>query len=325
MKRSIAFSFALLLAASAAWAQPTAADKARAKEAYDRGVEAHKRGDMHKAAEEFARADALAPSAVALQAALDAAVEADDPALGAELLERANREPASGALAGSVQTARSKLGGRAGRVRVLCPSSSKCLAKLDEKFIDVDKAVWAKTGQHTIVIQVDGEAQTKLVDLKSEQMLDVVPSSKTAPVTPPPAPTSSTTAPPKPPPSEPPPPPRSEPPSKHVASHGLPRVVFYAGIGATLLLGGATGYLALDTKKKHDEFTDAGCDRANFFDCDDLQRDGKQAQDLTNIALAATAVAGVATAVIGIAFTDWGGPAVAFVPGGFQGGWSKKF
>ena len=68
-------SFALLFAAQAsaggrdAHAQ-TASEKARAKEAYDRGVAAHERGDHQRAAEEFARADAIAPSPVALQAAL---------------------------------------------------------------------------------------------------------------------------------------------------------------------------------------------------------------------------------------------------------------
>src|SRR5687767_10529928 len=114
---SLLLTSAVLLATTGAFAQAPSADaRARAKEAYDRGVEAHNKGDMHKAAQEFARADALAPSGVALQAALDAAIEADDPALGGELLERSTREKPSGQLAASVSQAKTKFAGRAGRV-----------------------------------------------------------------------------------------------------------------------------------------------------------------------------------------------------------------
>lgn len=160
------------------------AEKLAAKEAYNRGLEAHKRGELKKAAEEFARADSLAPSAVALQAALDAAIDADDAVLGAELLERSKREPAPPSLASSITAAHLKFQGRAGRLRVHCPSGSTCLAKLDDRPVEVDTIAWATTGQHTVIVQVDGgDAQTKLVEVSAEQVIEVTPSTK--PSTPP--------------------------------------------------------------------------------------------------------------------------------------------
>jgi hypothetical protein len=314
---------AATFAAPLASAQPLGSDKARAKEAYDRGVEAHKRGDMQKAAEEFARADALAPSAVALQAALDAAAEADDVALGGELLERSARESGreTPALKSSVQTARTKLGGRAGRVRVRCPAPSKCLAKVDEKFVDVDKPVWTRSGRHTVVIQVDGEAQTKLVDLQADQLLDVAPSPKTSE----PAPTGTATSPENKPQPAPTPPPAEPKPRREVLKNGLPPIVFFAGLGATVLAGGVTTFLAIETSSRHDEFTNAGCDQAAFADCDDKQTVGKGLQTATNAMIGVTAVLGVLTGVVGIAFTDWHRPIVGPATRGTGGSFQLRF
>jgi hypothetical protein len=100
---------ALLTVATTAVAAPNKA----AREAYARGLAAHAHGDLALAAREFARADELAPNAVALQAALDAAVEANDSTLGNELLERSKREPPSPALATSIAAAHAKFRDRA--------------------------------------------------------------------------------------------------------------------------------------------------------------------------------------------------------------------
>jgi hypothetical protein len=106
------FSFCLSAALTAAtFSLPAAADPT-AKEAYDQGIEAYKRGDLKGASQEFARADTLSPNAVSLQAALDAAIEADDAALVAELLERTKREPASPDLAASITAAHLRFEGR---------------------------------------------------------------------------------------------------------------------------------------------------------------------------------------------------------------------
>jgi hypothetical protein len=319
----VASLLALSLGSATALAQsPAPVDKARAKEAYDRAVEAHRRGDYQRAAEEFARADAAAPSPVALGAALDDAVEADDPALGSELIERSRRGPSTPALDKSLEAAKKKFGGRAGRVKVACPAGSSCLATLDGVAIDVGKPAWARAGQHTVVVQVDGNPQTKLVEVKVTEVTEVAaegPPPKEAP--PPIAP----------------PPPREQPPKKEpaksIARDGLPPIVFWAGLGATVLLGGAATVIALDTKAKHSSFVKAGCDKAPEAGCDDKKSTGESEQTVANAAFAATAVVGVATVVVGLAFTDWrgrkktaiSGPIVAPVGGGATAGWVGRF
>jgi hypothetical protein len=293
---------------------PSGETRARAKEAYDRGVEAHGKGDMQRAATEFARADALAPSAVALQAALDAAIDADDAALGSELIERSGREKASGALATSIQTARTRFAGRAGKVRVQCPTGSTCTATLDGAAIDTAKPAWAPVGPHTVVVQVDGRDQSKSVRVEPNETAQVVVTSgdasgEAAPAAAP-VETSST----------------SDPPASRDGRDGkLPPIVFYAGAGATVLLAGLTTYFAIDAKNKHDEFETLGCARANLSDCATLKDEGQSAQTATNVSLVLTGLAGAATAIIGVAFTDWGAPMVGITPGGASVAFARRF
>lgn len=302
--------FALAAAAttlpSLAHAEPP--DRASAKEAYDRGLEAHERGDEQTAAEEFARADALSPSPVALQAALDAAIGADDAALGAELLERSKRAPPTPTLASSITAAHLKFRGRAGRVRVTCPTGARCVARMDERPIDVDKDVWATTGKHSIVVDVDGKAQRKIVDVTADGPVDVTPVG--APGRAPsgePAATPVET-----------PPPRRE-------GEGLPRIFFYGGVGLTVGLAGVTTYFALDTKSEHDRFEDLGCARTSFPECASIKRSGVSGQHVTNVMLVLTGASAVATAVVGAVFTNWKGPLLALAPGGGGATWRATF
>ena len=315
VKRAAPLLLALSLFSGAAAAQH---EKALAKEAYDCGTQAHDRGDFRRAAEEYARADALAPSPVALQAALDAAVDADDPAIGAELLERAKRAPAKGALAASIEAAKKKLGGRAGRVHVACPSGAQCTSTVDGAAIDGAKGAWLKVGAHALVVNVDGTPDSRTVDIRAGQDVEIVPI-RTAAALPAPsasAPVASVPVAPSapPPPSTPPPeaaaPAPAPPPPEHArddtAHKPLPPIVFFVGAGLTVVLGGASTYFAVAAKGKHDDFTTAGCDRAdNGTSCSGLKSDGEGAQRNANIGFAATGVAAVATVVIGAFFTDW--------------------
>lgn len=314
MKRTLIGSLLASVAitiSSPAHAQPS--DKARAKEAYDRGLEAHKRGDLERAAEEFARADAFAPSPIALQAALDAAIEADDAPLGAELLERSRREPAPPGLAASITAAHLKFNGRTGKVRVICPKSATCTAKLDERPIDVEKVVWARTGQHTVVSQIDGKSVKKVVDVGPDQLVEISPvkggtSTRVA--------ADDTT-----PPAE-----ADEGPRKRGRlADGLPPIFFYGGLGLTVVLAGVTTYFMVDTSNKHSEFENAGCTRGNFAPCAGLQSDGESSQSTANVMLALTGVAAVGTAVVGVAFTNWKGPLLAAYPGGGGATWRVAF
>ena len=113
---------------------------------------------------------------------------------------------------------------------------------------------------------------------------------------------------------------------KHSAgSDGLPPIIFYAGLGVTVLLAGATTYFMIDTSNKNDAFKSAGCEAANFPDCTKLKDEGETAQDTANIGIAVTAVAGIATAIIGIGLTNWKGPVVAVHPGGGGASWRATF
>lgn len=316
---SLLLASALFLATSTAWAQAPSADaRARAKEAYDRGVEAHGKGDMQKAAQEFARADSLAPSAVALQAALDAAIEADDPALGGELVERSHREKPTGQLAVSVNQAKTKFAGRAGRVHVTCPAGSTCLATIDGTPFDTTKNAWSRTGQHTVVVQVDGDPQTKLVRVEADQIVEVNVTKKIAPSDgPTPVPTPREV-----------PPEGPTPEKEKKKSDGLPPIFFYGGVGLTVVLAGATTFFALETASKHDEFESLGCAGANITGCSGLKDDGESSQTNTNAGLVLTSVAAVATVVIGVAFTNWKAPVFGMAPlpgGGGAAMMAKRF
>ncbi len=268
-----------LLFTTAAHATPR--DEARA--AYDSGLDARKRGDMRRASEELARADALIPNASALQAALDASVEADDAALGEELVARSQREPASPALAASVTAAHLKFNGRAGRFRALCPRSPKCFARLDGRAVEADVAVWTTTGPHVVTFVLGGASQNKPVDVTPEGMADVIPVTKGQQVHP-----------------------EDHPPSSgHTHGEGLPPLVTYAGVGLGVTLLAATTFFALDAKHTHQAFEDAGCSTGGNAGCQDVHDDGVRRQAFANVALVSTFVVAAATAVVAFAFTDW--------------------
>ena len=331
MKRVASVALAVVLFSSAASAQSAQSDKALAKEAYDRGTQASARGDSKRAAEEFARADVLAPSPVALQAALDAAVDADDPLLGAELLERSKRATPTGALAASVDAAAKKLGGRAGHVKVVCPSGARCTSKIDGTAFEPAKGVWMRVGPHVLDIVVDGSNDTRTVEVRAGEDFEVVPGrAGAAPAGSPASPAGAVAL----------VAPAAAPPRPATAdgtrSKALAPIVFFVGVGVTVVLAGGSTFYGLGAKSKHDDFVGAKCDVVASSPCQGLKDDGERSQRLANIGFAATGVAGLATVVIGIFFTDWGGsangsaktggaPVVVPVAGGMAAGYGARF
>jgi hypothetical protein len=313
-----------LLSCSVALAQ-TQPDRERAREAYDRGVKAHQRGDYATAAAEFAKADEIAPSPVALQAALDAAIEADDPVIGAELLERSKRGPVEGALAGSVSRARERLAGRAGQISIRCPD--KCMAAIDGKPVDATKPLWVRAGQHAVLMQVGGaEPQQRLVDVSANATVEVAP--QPSPAQPAPAPAPAPTPAPEARPEPKPFPIRDAGEKKPASAGGLPPWAFWIGVGATALLGGASVGMGIYTKSEHDKFVSQGCDRAAYAGCTQIARTGDAAQLTTNLLLVGTGVAAVATVVLGVGFVNWektGGPRAFVGPGVAGAGWAQPF
>lgn len=292
--RCVALSGALFLLGAHAHAADDE-KRAQAKEAYDRGVDAHKHGEMARAAKEFAAADALSPSPQALQAALDAAIAADDVALGAELLERAKREPATPGLASSITAATMKFDARAGRIKIVCPANATCSAKVDEAPVGVGRVVWVPIGQRTVSVQVEGRSSiNKVVDVNAETPQEIVagkelttrPGNFASDPSASAAPTSG---------------------HRSMQREGLSPVVFYAGAGITVALAAFTTYLMIHTSSVHGDFEDKSCTKLQTKECTDLADSGKSSQSAANVALVFTGVAALATVAIGVGFVNWRG------------------
>ncbi|MBX3210817.1 MAG: hypothetical protein KF850_02155 [Labilithrix sp.] len=308
------FALASVLTAASAEADSTDADRARAKEAYARGVRAHDAGDLRAAAFAFAEADALAPSAVALMAALDAAVDADDPVLGADLLERSAREPPGPALSASIDAARAKLGGRAGRVRIACPASATCTSTLDDRTLTGDGPAWVSVGRHSVVVRVDGEPREHVVDVRAGETFVLSPMEAKQPA---PAPESAPPGPAAPP--RPAAPPQSGGEPSSTPRSGLSPIAFFVGAAVTVGFGAGAAVTGLLAKGKHDDFVAKRCDEGPAPGCTALQDAGEPLVVATNVLLAGAAVSAIATAVVGVAFTDWGAPSEARGGGGARG------
>jgi hypothetical protein len=288
-----------------AGAQPKAGSPATeaalelARDAYNRGAAAHERGDHAAAAREFAQADAITPDPVTLRVALDAAVLADDPVLGGELVARAAQRPADAQLAESLRAARARFAGRTGRVRVTCPGASACAATLDGQSVDPGRPTIVRVGRHVVAAQRDGRAEERVVEVKPDDLAEVVFAAPAARVETRPA--GSPTEPPE---------------GASVAPAWL-----FVGLGATAIAGGFTIAFAVDTAGRHEDFIDAGCAGSAHGDCSALADDGLAAQHRTNALLGVTAALGAATLAIGIAsFALRGGDRATISLGARSGG-----
>lgn len=296
---------AFVLVAPTALAQSADA-KENAKAAYARGLRAHDAGDFRSAAAAFAEADSYAPSAAALMAALDDAVQADDPVLGAELLDRSSRETPTPALAASIANAKKKLGGRAGKVRVDCPVGAKCATTIDGRSAEGPR--WVLPGSHVVVVRMNDQPRERVVEVRAGETVVVAPDASMPPS---PAPTPAPAPAPAPPPTPAPPP----------SSSGLSPTIVYVGAGLTVALGGAAVVTGLLAGGKHADFVNAHCDAGPAQGCTGLKDDGERFVHITNGLLVGTAVTAVATTVIALAFTNWKGEAAeraARAPGGLR-------
>ena len=263
-------------------------DRARAREAYDLGVAAYQRRDFATAARELARADLLSPNAVTLRAALEAALAADDPALGLELCDRAERAP-SDAVAALVRDARARFTRRAGRVRITCPAGATCSATLDGAPIGVDRPVHAAIGRHVVFMERDGHAEKRAVDVTADgEVALAAPDDLLAPI-------HATKQPPA----------------------GPSLGWFFAALGGTAITAGVTVGSAVDTAGKYRRFVDAGCAGSTHGDCSGLASDGLDAQRRTNVLIGVTAALGATAAVVGVlTFRARSGERVALWVGG---------
>lgn len=288
--------FVLLAAAACSVGADAWGDAAtEAHEAYDRGTRAYRKGDYATAAREYAAADALSSNPVALQAALDAAVLADDPVLGVELIDRAKGAPRTNALALSILTAQRKFARRTGRIHVACGGASTCIASIDGAAVDPARPIVVRVGAHTVIVDSGGTATTRDVTVGPDEVIDVAPAAAAgagpapAAASAPASATGTATAPAPAAASAP-----AVPASMEEGGRGISPLWFYVGLGATGLAGAATIVSGVDTANQHSNFV-SHCGAEP--DCRTLASNGQSAQTRTNVLLGVTAGLAAVTAV----------------------------
>jgi hypothetical protein len=274
----------------------------RARAAYDRGVCAHALHDHAGAARAFAEADALAPAPASLEAALEAAMRADDALLGAELVDRAEGRATDPGVARSLLAARRRFAGRTGKVRIECRSESRCLASVDGVAADARRPIYVAAGPHAVVVQRGDERFERLVEVRGDAVVVVA------------APEDA----------------RSRAGGANGvgvaggsgasgggvtgadderAREGLAPTWFFVGVGVTALASGLTLASGLDAVAKHDQFAANGCGSGatgpRASDCDARGRAGESAQLRTNLLLGASSVLAVATVAVGVFAVRW--------------------
>lgn len=243
---------------------------------YDEGVAATDRGDHAEAARAFARADEVSPNPVALGAALDAVIAADDPALGMELVQRADDRAVEGALAAAADSARSKFKDRAGRLRIACAG---CEAKVDGVALLPNQTRWLKTGFHLVGFWKDGaEVEQRVVKLGSDRTMKVSPREEEAAKEEEPKAAAEE--------------------SKTASPGGIGREWFWASLSLTGALALGSVASGVDTIHRHSEFV--------AHPSEVTARSGQAADSRTQALIGTTAAFAVGTAALGIFGVKWG-------------------
>jgi hypothetical protein len=304
---------ACLLGAAPARADGPATD-VQAHQAYERGTAAYRRKDYATAAREYAAADALSPNPVALQAAIDATIQGDDPVLGLQLVERARGAPRTSALLSTMLVAQQKFAHRTGRIGVACPAQP-CLATIDGAAIDPSQPTVVRVGAHTVMVESGGSTITRTLTVPPDETVTLTPSSSSPSPSSPPAssPTAAPSTAPSPSTSPAPAPPPSPAPSPADASDLSP-VWFFATLGATAVAGGLTLASGIDTSNKSSAFSACRAPGAPS-DCGQLASDGQSAQTRTNVLLGVTAALGLTTVAL-VPFVRWHHITAAVTAGG---------
>jgi hypothetical protein len=302
----------------------------RARAAYDRGVRAHDLGDHGAAARAFAEADALAPKAASLEAALESAMKADDAVLGEELVERADGRAPDAGLRTTLEAARKRFAGRTGKIKIECAGEARCLVAVDGTAGDARKPIFVGAGPHAVVVQRGADRIERLVDVKADTIVVVAMNGETTSAGAGASAGGSAGA------------------SAGAGAgasaggsagagagtgeaHGISSAWFYLGIGLTAVVGGTTLFSGLDAVSKHNHFASDGCAGGSSgplpADCSDRSAEGSRAQTRTNVLLAVTAGLAVTTVAVGIFAVRWKNgaearltftPSVAGASGGLQ-------
>ncbi|MEJ7734993.1 MAG: hypothetical protein WKG00_38115 [Polyangiaceae bacterium] len=286
----------VLLLAAPVRAQETA------RQVYERAASAFDAGRYGDAARDFARADEMSPNPVALESAVRAASLADDAPTALELCDRADGRPGSPALTTTVQRARERFAGRAGKLTVRCRPAETCTLRVDGAAAEAGAAHWRTAGDHAVEVEAASERERFTVAVAAGATVgwEPPPRLQATPAAAAMGPSSPAA----------PPPPGAD--VSAAESRGISPAFFWVGAGATVVLGGVTAWSGLDTLDRHRKWDDG----------DDAAKDaGKAAQLRTNVLIGVTGALALGTAAIGIWAVDWGGSApksarVAVAPGG---------
>jgi hypothetical protein len=291
--------------ASAA-AQPTPTQIREAAEAFDRGREAYKSEDYVSAAEQFERADALAPSPTALEYAIrsrDRATQLDRAATLAALVSK--RYPDNTTLGKVASDAQERARASLFELSVQC--SDPCDLAVDDKIVpgtaDITRTLFLPAGHHSVRAGFGSEtAGSEEVDAKAGGKGNVsfeapAPAGSAPPITAPPVSAG---------------PPHAG--ADKTSRSGWSPVVFWIGAGITGAAGIATAWSGIDTlNNPGKEKIKEDCRPEEGTSCSAYQ-EGLSNQRRTNILLGATAAVGVTTILIGVLATDWGGSSAPSEP-----------
>ncbi|MDB4993970.1 MAG: hypothetical protein JWM74_1402 [Myxococcaceae bacterium] len=295
-------AFALVGLSFGGEARAVEPDVARARAAYDQGTRAYAAKDYATAARHFAEADALAPTAASLEAALEAAMRADDAPLGAELVDRSAGRALDASLARTLETARQRFGGRVGKIRVDCKGAASCVVSVDGVASEARRLVYVRAGAHDVVVQRGEERFQRLAVVPADGVLDVAGPAVVAGAggtgalgqrtSPSPSPSTSTST-----------------STGSERSSGASPTWVWIGAGVTAVVGGLATASALDASALHRRYDRGGCapgsSGARSPDCDHVASDGSAAQTRTNVLIGATAVIAVATVATAIFLVRW--------------------
>lgn len=283
--------FAQALGASAARADtPTedaaARDRQRAAASFDDGVARFGRAEFEAAARAFLEADRLAPSERAIVNAITAARRAGDHLLVAQAAERAIARgdalvPAREALAEATT--------RLARLELTC-DTAPCVLSIDGAVAGASVEYTLPGTHHVEAVGSEGaradERLSCIAGATYRVALHPTKAGPVAPTSPPPVPVLTPTAP-------------------IADSPGVPRAVFFVGVGATALLVGLTTWSGLDA---------LAAKRALPSEPEQAQNDAVLGRARrTDVLLGGAALAGAGTAVLGLWFVKWSGSVAAGV------------
>jgi hypothetical protein len=264
-----------------------------ARAAYDRGAEAYEAKDFARAAALLAQADTLSPNPVALNLAVAAAIQTDDPVLMMNLALRVETRAADGSLADLGREARKRSERRVGIVRIVCASRNACRAQLNESDAHDGDRVAVQPGPFQVAFRDAGPVAAPRpprlvrVTVSAGATVDAVEPSVALAASAPASSRHSATA------------TTAAPSPDRDQQSGLSPMFFWSGVALTAVLGGFSIAAGVDAQRQHDAFM-ASSPRT----VEDRER-GRDAETRTNVLLVSTAASALVTSVVGALFTRW--------------------